>query len=211
EPEGDAGALDLDVTLAHRRQAERPVLPRVLVVADADAGLVQEADDRRYHPGLAERMAGDVAFDPPPDPRQRRGERQHSVVLGLVSQLPPARVVAVLLAPAGVAARGLEMPLRRRADPHVRPCRRDGERLDPRPLLGVGDRAPVGVEVLEPTATPAPADAGPVVARVAQAGLLRRLAGVLSRRRHVHGVPTGARSSFLARPAWPYARVDDRR
>src|SRR6185503_13169592 len=115
EPEGDAGPVDLDVALAHGRQPEGLVLARVLVVPDADARLVEQADDRRHDAGLAQRAPRHVPVDLPPDPRKRLAEGDHAAVLDLVPHRAPARVVAVLLAPASVPAGGLEVPVRRRA------------------------------------------------------------------------------------------------
>ena len=106
------------------------VLARVLVVADADVGGVEQVHDRREHPLAAEVAARHVLVDPLADLRQRRAEGDHPVVLGLVAHRLPSRVVAVLLAAARVAAGGLQVAVRRRADPHVRPRRRDRQRLD---------------------------------------------------------------------------------
>ena len=62
--------------------------------------------------------------------RKSLGELHHMFVFGALADLTKKRMVAVLLAPFGIAARGLDVPIRRRADPDVGPGRRDGERLD---------------------------------------------------------------------------------
>src|SRR5262245_5668925 len=72
----------------------------------------------------------------------------------------PARVVQVLPATAVVAAGGLDVAGRVRADPHVLPGRRDHQIADALQDLGVGHALAVGVEVLEPLAPAAPANAG---------------------------------------------------
>ena len=65
---------------------------------------------RRQH--LLARQAGAAPGRASTRSRMRgraRGEGEHAVVLGLVAHLAPARVVAVLLAPARVAAGGLDV------------------------------------------------------------------------------------------------------
>ena len=47
EPEPDRGPVDRGVAVLERRQAERPVEPRVLVVADPDERQLEQPDDRR--------------------------------------------------------------------------------------------------------------------------------------------------------------------
>ena len=59
------------------------------------------------------------------DSRQRLAEGDHAAVLGLVANRSPAGMVAVLLSPFLVSAGRLDMPQRRRTDPHVSPGRRD--------------------------------------------------------------------------------------
>ena len=49
EREPDALALDFDVRVAQRRQAERAIRSRVLVVADANQRLLEQLHDRREH------------------------------------------------------------------------------------------------------------------------------------------------------------------
>ena len=69
EPERDPVAVHIDVPVAQRRQAERPVLACVLVVPDPDRRLVEETDHRRDDPFAAQRVPAHVAVDPPPDAR----------------------------------------------------------------------------------------------------------------------------------------------
>jgi hypothetical protein len=97
----------------------------------------------------------------PPQPRQLAGEIKHVVELRAVTQLAPARVVQVLLAPGVVVARRLRLPHRVGADPHVLPRGRDRELLEAQQLVGVGGRLAVGVEVGEaaPAAHAAPSRA----------------------------------------------------
>ncbi len=190
ELEAQLGVLDGDVVVAHRRQAERVVLPGVLLVADADQRLLQELDDRRQD--LLARQAGprQVAVSALADAGQRLPEGEHPLVLRLVAHLAPARVVAVLLAPLGVTPGRLEVAQRIGADPDVGVGRRDAERLDPRQLPRVADRPAVEADVTEALARALAADAGRGVGDVVQAGGARRLDRIddrLGRRRRGGG------------------------
>jgi hypothetical protein len=95
------------VVVAQGGQAEGAVLAGVLLVADADQGRFEQAHDGGQH--LAARQAGprQVPLDAGANCRQGQAEGDHAVVLDLVARLPPARVVAVLLAAAGILAGGL--------------------------------------------------------------------------------------------------------
>src|SRR5206468_8658937 len=115
-----------------------------------------------------------VLLDPSSNRRQDLAEGEQALVLRLVADLLPLRVVAVLLAPARVAAGRLDVAARMRADPDVGPGRRDRERPDARDRLAVADQLAVGIEVGERPAGPAPSDAGRAVDDVAEAGRLGR-------------------------------------
>ena len=58
------------------------------------------------------------------------GEFHHMFVFCALANFTKTRMVAVLLAPLGIAIGGLDLPIRRRADPNVSPGGWDGERLD---------------------------------------------------------------------------------
>jgi hypothetical protein len=183
EPEADARAADPCVPIAQRGQPERAVQPGVLVVADPDQGQLEQPHDGRQD--LLARQAGlrQVRVAALADLAERSGKGDHPVELRLVALLVPARVVAMLLAPAGVAPGRLDVADRAGADPHVRPRRRDGERADAGQRGGIGHPAALGVEVGEATAGAAAADAGPVVRAVAQPRVARDLARIVSLRR----------------------------
>src|SRR6476620_1638862 len=105
------------------------------------------------------------------------------MVLGLIAHLRPARVVAVLLAAASVAACRLQVPVRRSADPHVGPRRRDRQRLDSLHLLS-RKRAALRVDVLKPFTASATGEPRLAIGHVPQAGRTRRrLRRVLDRLR----------------------------
>ena len=64
------------------------------------------------------------------DGRKSLGEFHHMFVFRALANFTKTRMVAVLLAALGIATRGLDVPIRRRADPNVSPGEWDGERLD---------------------------------------------------------------------------------
>src|SRR6185312_1901022 len=88
--------------------------------------------------------------------RQGLPEGDHPRVLGAVALVAPARVITVLLAPAGVASGRLQVAVGVGADPDVGPGGRDGQLADA--LLGgvVVDPPPVGVLVDELRDEPLP-------------------------------------------------------
>src|SRR5690606_8119370 len=105
------------VIVEQGRQSIGAVLAGVLVVADADAGALQQADDRGDDLRAGQPGASELAFDRAPDHRQGRREGRHALELGLVAHLAPTAVIAVLLASARVAPRRLEVSARVAADP----------------------------------------------------------------------------------------------
>ncbi len=113
--EGEAQhlAVDAHVAPAQRGEAEGVVLARVLVVADAD----QRAVEQPHHGGeeLAPRMVrrAQVALDALAQQRQHLAELEHVAELRVVARLAVRRVIAVLLAAARVARRGLDVARRR--------------------------------------------------------------------------------------------------
>src|SRR5207253_10303820 len=90
-----------------------------------------------------------ITLDLCADRRQRLGKRSQATVLDVITHLSPARVVAVLLAAARVATRGLQVSASIGTDPDVRPGWRNGQRLEPHQHLGVGDALALAIEVLE--------------------------------------------------------------
>ncbi len=170
ELEGDRAAVDLDVAVAHRGQAEALVVAGVLRVADADQRGLEQAHDGRQHLLARQAAAPEVGLDARADRRQRAAEHQHAVELVRVAHRAPAAVVAVLLAAAGVAPGRLEMALALRADPDVGPGRRDRQHAQPPQLVRVLDRAALRVAVAEAAARAPPRDPGRAVGDVAQPG-----------------------------------------
>jgi hypothetical protein len=106
-----------------RRQAERTVLLRVFLVADADHRRLEQSHDGGHDLAPGEPAPRQVAIDLSSQSRQAAGELDRALVLVLVAHLPPVGVVAVLEPPARVAPRGLDVPVGARADPDVLPGR----------------------------------------------------------------------------------------
>ena len=119
------------------------IAPGVLIIAHADQGLFQEPDHSGEHLSPRKAAQGQISIGLG-ESAARLAERHHPVVLGVVADFPPTRVIAVLLPPLRITARGLDMPPRRRADPDLGPGGRDRQTLDPCQDLGIADRLPVG-------------------------------------------------------------------
>src|SRR5258706_17021 len=198
EAEAHFRALDLDVTVAQRGQPEGAVLARVLVVAHADQGLVEE-----HHHGGEDLPPGEIAraqiaFHALADFREDFAELEHAAELGLVARFAVQRVVAVLLAAAGVARRRLDVALGIRGDPDVRPGGRNYQGLDPLALgLARDTRAVRCVESPALAGALAP-DALDAIGDVAQARAEGRLAVLVDARgdHRVNPCPDGRRRTF---------------
>ena len=168
-------AVDLHVAPLQRGQAVGLVLARVLVVADADQGLVEQAHHGGKQLAAAEVVGAQVALDALAQRRQHLAELEHAAELGAVARLAVRRVVAVLLAAARVARRRLDVAVGVGADPDVGPRRRDGERVETLADLARDDALAVG-QVVGPAGAGALArDAAERVGDVPQAGLRRGL------------------------------------
>ena len=177
-------ALEFHVRVAQRRQAVRAIRSRVLVVADANQRLLEQPDDRCEHLLARQALAAHVLGGPAADGRQRLREPDHAVVFRFVAHFPPLRVIAILLAPARVAPRGLQVPARIGTDPDAGPRRRDDQRGDPREVRPRADGASVRVRVSEAPAATVTADARLGVGRVSETSGLRRADRIEHRRRH---------------------------
>jgi hypothetical protein len=149
EPEPHRGTVDTGVPIAERRQPERAVQSGVLVVADTDQRQLEQPNHGGQDLIARQAAHGKIRVTAPPDPRQRLGECQHAVELVGAPALVPVRVVAVLFAATRVPATGLDMAVRPRADPHIRPRGRDREGPDPAERLLVANRRAVSVLVGE--------------------------------------------------------------
>src|SRR5262249_5468441 len=72
----------------------------------------------------------------------------------------------------------LDVPVRRRADPHVGPRRGNGKGFDAPEELAIAERGPLGPQVAKTSAGLLPAQPRMMVRDVAQAGCLRRILGI---------------------------------
>ena len=167
ELEAEVGAGDLDVAVLESGESEGAVGLGVLVVAHPDAGALEQPDHRGKNLFAGKSREAEVALQPRPDLRQRLAEAQHSAELGLVPDLPPLGMIAVLLPPSRVPSGGLDVSVGAGADPHVGVCRRNRQRANPGQLLGVTNRLPVRCYVHESLAGPLPADPRLSVAHIA--------------------------------------------
>ena len=189
-----------------RREPERLVRLGVLVGADADQGALQQPNHCRHH--LLARKPGqrDVVLDPLTNQLQHVAEGNHPLELDAVPLLAKRGMVAVLLPAACVARRHLQVTVRVRADPHVRPGGRDHQRPEAAQHGGVANRATLGIHVRVAAAVTPATNAGHLVRHVVQARrpgggdvlvLYRLLDGLF------HGCPsrapsTGRRAFVLA-------------
>ena len=115
------------------------------------------------------------ARDPCADARQCAAEGLQPRVLAVAALGAPLRVVAVLLAAARVAARGLDVAARRGRDPDVAPGRRDREPLDAVEPRAIAQRQAARVEEAKATTGPDPAESGRAILDVAKPGERRRM------------------------------------
>src|SRR5207237_9437165 len=101
---------------------------------------LQQPDYRRQHALTRKRWAIEIALHESTDSRQHTREINHSLVLVCVTHFSPARVVAVLLAAASIAASCLDVTVLQRTDPDITPGRRNHYRGDPPERALVADQ-----------------------------------------------------------------------
>jgi hypothetical protein len=118
------------VIIAQGGQAKAVVLFGVFRIADARQRALHQPNHSGQNVVARQAATAQIRIYPLPDQRQCPAETEHVLELGFVTHLPPVRMVAVLLTPAGISSDGLEMAARVGADPHLCPGRRDGERLE---------------------------------------------------------------------------------
>jgi len=152
ELELDARAVHLHVPVAHRREAEGVVLLGVALVADADAGALEQPNDERQHLAARQSLQRHVGAHLAAHARQHARELGKMVELVGVAHFTPARVVAVLLSSARIAAGCLQVAAFIAADPDIGPRRRDRERLDPLERVPGRQFLALRVEVFESVA-----------------------------------------------------------
>ena len=109
ESQLDHAAVDEHVAFAQRRDAERAVRTGVLLVTDADAGVVDDAHDERDLSLQRRAAATQVLVDREPELRERGAERRELFELRRVAVSAEVGVVSRLLPASRVASGCLEM------------------------------------------------------------------------------------------------------
>src|SRR5262249_36488703 len=127
EYEAQPRPLDAHVLRAKRGESERAIQARVLRIAYSDERPLQKPDHGGEHTLTRQARPREIALYPAANARERATEFDEAVVLRLVSDGSPPRVIAVLLPASSVAPDRLDVAGRRRTDPHVRPGRRNGQ------------------------------------------------------------------------------------
>src|SRR4029453_7283735 len=133
-------SLDALGGVVRRRRAESAVVAPVPLSADTNECAVHQLHDRREHPLLGELRVRKIRRDAAPDPRKREREVVQRVELVRVALGDPHRVIAVLLAPAGIPSRRLQVAVRIRAYPDVLPGGRYREAADALERLAAADQ-----------------------------------------------------------------------
>jgi hypothetical protein len=163
------------MVVAQCRQAEAVVLFGVLLVADAHQSRLEQTYDGRQNRAAGEWLTPHVMVDTLANARQGAAELPHAVKLDLVARRAPIGMIAMLLAAAGVAPRGLQVPKRVERYPDARPGRWDGEMPQPIECVSIDNSSPVRIIIDKPLPGPSPGDARLVIRHVNETGLFRRL------------------------------------
>ncbi len=170
EVEGDGVAMDFGVPVAQGGKAVGLVALGVLGIANADEGGIQQADDRSHDLFPAQASPGEILFHALAQLGQGLTEGQHPLVLVGVADLPPAGVIAILLAAASIATGGLQVAVGIRTDPYLGIGRRNGQLVDALDLGLVADALAVRCEIGPFAAQLAPTQARLTVVDVAEVG-----------------------------------------
>lgn len=138
------------MAVAQGCQAKGAVVAGIAVIANAQCGGVEQADDGCRYRALRGVTRLQVTLDAAPNAPQLGGKGGHAVELGLFALLLPERVVAVLLASPGIAASGLKVALWIGANPDIGIGRRNCQLANALELARVADGLPALVVVDEP-------------------------------------------------------------
>ena len=168
ELEAHLGAFHFHVAPFQRREPVGLVLLRQLLRPHPDQRLLEEPDHGGEHLGPRVSRKEHVALDGLADLQDHLAEPEHPLELRAVALRAEFGVVAVLLAPLRVARGHLQVSVLVRADPHLRPRRRDHERAEAPDQRAVADGASVRVQVRKAGARAPASNARQRVAGVAQ-------------------------------------------
>ncbi len=130
------------MAVAQRGQPKALVVAGVGGIADPDHGVVEQPDHGSNDALLRQAVTTQIGIDLAPNLGQAFGKSDQARKFGAVAFLRPLRMVAILLAAALVPSGCLNVTIRIRRNPHIRPGWRNDDRLDPR-NRPVGRRAPV--------------------------------------------------------------------
>ncbi len=138
-------AMNFNVRVADRGEAERIIVAGVFLIADADERFFEELHERGKNFFARQSFELEVAFGRPANFGKRFPKGNHAVEFRFIARLPPQRVITVLLAFAGIDAGSLDVSVIGGANPDAGPCGRDDEGADTVERGGVADFLPVGI------------------------------------------------------------------
>ena len=150
--------------LVQSGQTVRPVLLRILGVADADQGEFQQPHGGRQHLVAGDPRSGQIGFYTPPEFRQRPGKGGHPFELGLRGVPAPAVMIAILFAALHITTRRLDVAAGARRNPDVGPCGRNSQGADALQNRLVTDQGTFGVMIGKARARTRARQTGPIVA-----------------------------------------------
>jgi hypothetical protein len=182
-------AHETNVPVAQRGQAEAAVCPRILVVAHADAGGIEQAHDRGQDAFAGHTCAGEVVTQAPAQARQCGAERRHALELRAVAHQSPLRVIPVLFAATRIAAGRLQVSARIDADPHCLIRRRNREAADALECGVIADGSPAVTDISKSGVVAHAANAAARIAHIDETGGVRhlgRVGGAVGKGREAH-------------------------
>ena len=153
-------------------KTERFIFTRILFVANPNEASLEKLDDRREHFLPRQTAQSQIFLEPSANFRERFSEIDQSIVFVLVAYFPPALVISILFASAGISTGGLDVSIRRWTNPDIAPRRWNREPLDAQQSLLVSNRLSLCVKIFEILALPFTRTAGLIIAHVTQARVL---------------------------------------
>src|SRR4029434_4011559 len=174
KPESDRAGANVGMAILQGGQSIRLVVACIFVIPDANERRFEQTDDCGEHFLARQAAAAQIACDAPADFWQGTAESDHSIVLGLVAEISPIRMIAVLLTAADIAPGGLEVAIGIGTNPDIFPGRRNRQPLYSRKHVGVANSISAGIKISKVSPLTPTSDAGSRVTHIAQTGLARR-------------------------------------